>query len=138
LTSELSSRPLSYTNRGFQAKVLQWFNGDLKLIEEFKQQKITTVYNKWTRVTTAYNSIRGQTPKHVQKQDVSLHSVLQLNMNLCLFLQAFNAISESEYVKLGPMCCSFLVSTIWLLEIGTFIYTFTEIVTKFISIGGYD
>ena len=74
MTSELSSRPLSYTNRGFQAKVLQWFNGDLELIEEFKEQKITTVYNKWTRVTTAYNSIRGQKPKHVQKQDVNLVS----------------------------------------------------------------
>ena len=71
LTLELSSRLLSYTNRGFQTKVAQWFNGDLELIEEFKEQKITTVYNKWTRVTTAYNSIRGQKPKHVQKHDVN-------------------------------------------------------------------
>ena len=74
LTLELSSRLLSYTNRGFQIKVSQWFNGDLELIEEFKKQKITTVYNKWTRVTTAYNSIRGQKPKHVQKHDVNLVS----------------------------------------------------------------
>ncbi len=45
------------------------------MIEEFKEQKITTVYNKWTRVTTAYNSIRGQKPKHVQKHDVDLVSI---------------------------------------------------------------
>ena len=31
------------------------------------------------------------------------HRVLQLNLILCLFLQALNAISYSEYVKLGPM-----------------------------------
>ena len=50
------------------------------------------------------------------------HHVLQSNLNLCLFLQALNAISESEYVKLGPICFFFLVSTIRLLEIATFIH----------------
>ena len=50
------------------------------------------------------------------------HRVLQLNLIICLFLQALNAISDSEYVKLGPMCCFFLVSTICLLETVTFIH----------------
>ena len=50
------------------------------------------------------------------------HHVLQLNLNLCLFLQAFNAITESEYVILGPICYFFLVSTICLLEIVTSIH----------------
>ena len=33
-----------------------------------------------------------------------LHRGPRLNLNLCLFLQTFNAISESEYVKIGSMC----------------------------------
>ena len=44
------------------------------------------------------------------------HSGLRLNLNLCLFLQTFNAISESEYVKIGSMCIFFLISMICLSE----------------------
>ena len=32
------------------------------------------------------------------------HRGLQLNLNLCLFLQTVNSMSESEYVKIGSMC----------------------------------
>merc|ERR1712129_164689 len=46
----------------------------------------------------------------------SEHSGLRLNLNLCLFLQTFNAISESEYVKIGSMCIFFLISVIGLSE----------------------
>ena len=35
------------------------------------------------------------------------HSGLQLSLNLSLFLQTSNAISESEYVKIGSMCIFF-------------------------------
>ena len=38
----------------------------------------------------------------------SVHSGLRFNLNLCLFLQTFNAISESEYVKIGSMRSGFL------------------------------
>ena len=44
------------------------------------------------------------------------HSGLRFNLNLCLFLQTFNAISESEYVKIGSMCIFFLISMICLRE----------------------
>jgi hypothetical protein len=47
---------------------------------------------------------------------LSVHSGLRLNLNLCLFLQTFNAISESEYVKIGSMCIFFLISMICLSE----------------------
>ena len=43
-------------------------------------------------------------------------------MNLYIFLQAFNAISEWEYVKIGSMCSFFLISMICLLENVTFIH----------------
>ena len=86
LTLELSSRRLSYKNKGFQTKVSQWFNGDMELMEEFKHQKITTVYNRWTRVTTAYNSIRSQKPKHVQKHDVNLVNKAKLIQDSPIFI----------------------------------------------------
>ena len=58
----------------------------MELIEKFKEQKITTVYNKWTRVTTAYNSIRGQKPKHVQKHDVNMVSKVKLVQDSSVFV----------------------------------------------------
>ena len=48
-------------------------------------------------------------------------SGLQSNLNLCIFLQAFNAISEWEYVKKESMCIFFLISMICLLENVSFI-----------------
>ena len=45
-----------------------------------------------------------------------LHSGLRFNLILSLFLQTFNAISESEYVKIGSMCILFLISMICLSE----------------------
>ena len=42
----------------------------------------------------------------------TIHCGLKLNMNVCLFLHTFNAISESEYVKLASMCYFFLISMI--------------------------
>ena len=74
---ELSTKSLVYSNEGFHKRIFQWFNGDNKLLEDFNHQKITTVYNKWTHVTTSYNTIRGQRPKHGQKQDSKLVSLLE-------------------------------------------------------------
>ena len=50
------------------------------------------------------------------------HSGLLLNLILCLFLQTFNAISESQYVKIGSMCSFFLISMICLLGNVSFIH----------------
>ena len=72
---EVSSRKLLYRNEGFQEKVFNWFNGDRSLIEEFNQQKIVTVYNKWTRVTTAFNAIRGRKPQQSQNEQLRLVSI---------------------------------------------------------------
>ena len=69
---EVSSRRLFYKNEGFQEKVFEWFDG---WIEEFNQQKIATVYNKWTRVTTAFNSIRGRKPQQSQNEQSRLVSM---------------------------------------------------------------
>ena len=52
----------------------------------------------------------------------TLHSGLQMNLNLCIFLQTFNAISEWEYVKKEWMCSFFLISMICLIENVSFIY----------------
>ena len=59
-----------------------------------------------------------------KKFDPSLarHSGLQTNLNLCIFLHAFNAISEWEYVKKESMCIFFLISMICLLENVSFIH----------------
>ena len=72
---EVSSRKLFYRNEGFQEKVFEWFNGDGSLIEEFNQQKIVTVYNKWTRVTSAFNTIRGRKPQQSQNEQLRLVSM---------------------------------------------------------------
>merc|ERR1712129_179806 len=65
----------------------------------------------------------------------SEHSGLRLNLNLSLFLQTFNAISESEYVKIGSMCIFFLISVICLSE-NTTLYLFrVKFKSCFISIG---
>ena len=64
----------------------------------------------------------------------STHRGLRLNLNLCLFLQTFNAISESEYVKIGSMCIFFLISVICLSE-NTTLYIFrVKFKSCFISI----
>ena len=78
---EVSSRKLLYTNEGFQEKVFEWFNGDRLLIEEFNQQKIATVYNKWTRVTTAFNSIRSRKTQHSQNEQSKLVSMATQKIN---------------------------------------------------------
>ena len=52
-----------------------------------------------------------------------LHSGLRFNLILSLFLQTFNAISESEYVKILSMCIFFLISVICLSE-NTTLYIF--------------
>ena len=72
---EVSSRKLFYRNEKFQKKVFEWFDGDGSLIEEFNQQKIATVYNKWTGVTTAFNSIRGRKPQQSQNEQLRLVSI---------------------------------------------------------------
>ena len=78
---EVSSRKLLYTNEGFQEKVFEWFNGDRLLIEEFNQQKVATVYNKWTRVTTAFNSIRSRKTQHSQNEQSKLVSMATQKIN---------------------------------------------------------
>ena len=55
-------------------------------------------------------------PAFIASKSFNLHSGLRFNLNLCLFLQTFNAISGSEYVKIGSMCIFFLISVIGLSE----------------------
>jgi hypothetical protein len=54
---------------------------------------------------------------------IRFHRGLRLNFNLCLDLQTFNAISESENVKIGSMCVFYLISVICLSE-NTTLYIF--------------
>ena len=76
---EVSSKELLYINEGFQERVFDWFNGDRSKIKEFNHQKIATVYNKWTRVTTAFNSIRGRKSQNDQNDESNLVSVAIFN-----------------------------------------------------------
>ena len=72
--------------------------------------------------------------RHPMRAFFNTHSGLRLNLNLCLFLQTFNAISESEYVKIGSMCIFFLISVIGLSE-NTTLYIFrVKFKSCFISI----
>ena len=74
---DVSSKPLIYDkNGGFSKKVFKWFNGDTKVIAQFKNQKVITIYNKWTRSTTAYNSIKSKKPKKTQNQETKLVSLI--------------------------------------------------------------
>ena len=63
-----------------------------------------------------------------------VHSGLWLNLNLCLFLQTLNAISESEYVKIGSMCIFFLISVICSSENKTLYISRVKFKSCFISI----
>ena len=55
-------------------------------------------------------------------ENISKHSALELNMNVCLFLQTFNAIFESKYQKLASMCYFFLISMICFQDIAILSY----------------
>ena len=54
--------------------------------------------------------------------ELTLHSALELNMNVCLFLQTFSAIFESEYLKLASVCYFFLISMICFQDIAILSY----------------
>lgn len=73
---------------------------------------------------------------HIYKMCVKLlqHPGLRLNLNLRLFLQTFNAISGSEYVKIGSMCIFFLISVICLSENTTLFSFRVKFKSCFISI----
>lgn len=69
---EVSSRTLSYSNTGFKDSVASWLGTDNDtLTEEFKHQKIITIYHKWTRQTSSFNSMRGIRPKSHPRSDSS-------------------------------------------------------------------
>lgn len=60
---ELASTPLQYSNPGFVRKVHEWFGNDSRVLNDFRNQEILTVHNKWTRQTSSFNSVRGNRPK---------------------------------------------------------------------------
>ena len=70
--SIVSSRPLVIENAEFETKVKDWFKNDKTLIKRFMQQRITSIYNKWTRTTTVRNPLRGDRPQPLVDSDQDL------------------------------------------------------------------
>ena len=85
-----SSRSLKYSNVGFVERVEQWFDNNETLIEELKNQKIVTIYNKWSRVTSSYNTLRNKRPKYHQKVEEILE-IVERSAKRCDFCQRFLA-----------------------------------------------
>ena len=95
----ISSRPIVVKNKGFETKVKDWFKNNKTLIRIFMQQRITSIYNKWTRTTTVRNPLRGDRPQPPVDSDQDL----------------FNEIKESG----KPEKCDFCAQRVAMDPIGT-------------------
>lgn len=74
---ELASRPLLYSESKFAWKVHQWLGNDSQFLNDFRNQEILTVHNKWTRQTSSFNFVRGNRPKKASCSDDEEKSITE-------------------------------------------------------------
>ena len=98
--------------QSFNDKIFAWNN--LALLPWVPKWNISYKYHEKTRAHKTYNSTWWMFSPH--------DAVPTVEFELCIFLQAFNAISEWEYVKKESMCIFFLISMICILENVSFIH----------------
>ena len=94
---EVGSRPLNLTSR-FREKIKEWF-GTLDRADEFQTQVVTTVYNKWTRISSSRNSFRNRKPRNENASSTStLFETIDASARNCDFCQMRVA---SDFISLS-------------------------------------
>lgn len=73
----------------FRKKVHDWFQGKPSLMQDFQLQTVTTVYNKWTRVTTVRNPLRSDRPRPESSGDHDdiMDLINGANQSICDFCE---------------------------------------------------
>ena len=82
---EVGSRPLTLTDR-FREKAKEWF-GTAYNENEFQTQVISTVYNKWTRLSTSRNPFRNEKPRNETSTLSDLTEIINKSAQDCDFCQ---------------------------------------------------